>query len=254
VIVLALLGVIPPIGRVRLAIVLAMLFAFDASLGVNGLLYPWLYAWLPPMRSMRVPARFSILFGMSLAVLAGYGVRYLTSGRPRRWQGVTIAMAVAGIAADVWPVLKLTDVWTSPPPIYDTLRGRRDVLLAEFPAGGPVGRFPATPYLYFAVWHWLPMINGYSGYHPRSYTDLLGPLERFPEAATIELLQSRGVTHVTVNCALFTDAGYGERCGRVLQAAAREPTLREAARARWDGEPVVLFELARPTRAQTIQP
>ncbi len=242
---LAVLGMIPPIGRVRLGVIAGMLLAFDASLGVNGLVYPWLYEWLPPVRSMRVPARFSILFGLSLAILAGFGVRKLIHGRSPAWRRATVCVAIAGVAVDVWPVLRLEEVWPSPPSFYAALAEQPGVVLAEFPAGGPPQRFPAMPYLYFSLWHWRPLINGYSGYHPQSYTDLLDTLERFPEPDTIRALQARGVTHVTVNCALFREAGYGERCERVLQAAAATPELREMTRVRWEGAAAVVFELRR---------
>jgi hypothetical protein len=154
-------------------------------------------------------------------------------------------VAIAGVAADVWPVLRLEEVWPSPPSFYAALAEQPGVVLAEFPAGGPPQRFPAMPYLYFSLWHWRPLINGYSGYHPQSYTDLLDTLERFPEPDTIRALQARGVTHVTVNCALFREAGYGERCERVLQAAAATPELREMTRVRWEGAAAVVFELRR---------
>ena len=54
-----------------------LLVAFDGSLGFNGLTYPYLYKWLSPIRGLRVPARFSVLVALSLAVLAGFGVRRL---------------------------------------------------------------------------------------------------------------------------------------------------------------------------------
>lgn len=237
---LALVGVLPPIGRVRLAFIAGLVFAFDASLGVNGFSYPLLYEWLPPVRSMRVPARFSILFGLSLTVLAGFGLKRLLERLPRGWGRALVALAVVGITVDVWPVFRLRDVWPAPPGFYAALAGRPGVVLAEFPSGGT---FPETPYMYFSLWHWQPMINGYSGYEPESHSALRESLERFPDPATIAVLRSRGVTHVTVNCALFRDAGFESRCDRVLRAASSEPGLREVARTRWANATVVLFEM-----------
>jgi hypothetical protein len=240
---LALLGMTRLTGRIRLGLLAGAVFAFDASLGVNGFSYPLLYEWVPPVQSLRVPARFSILVGFSLALFAGFAIQRI---RPeRRWLRLSVlALAIIGIAVDVWPRLRLTPVWASPPPIYASLADSDDrVVLAEFPAGGVPERFSALPYMYFSLWHWKPMINGYSGYHPRSYVEILEALETFPAPETLEMLRIRGVTHVTVNCALFTESGYGHRCDSALAAAADAPPLHEVVRAQWEGGTVVLFEL-----------
>lgn len=236
---LAALGVIVSHERTRWGLLAGGVLAFDASLGANGFTYPVLAAVVPGFHSMRVPARFSVLVGLSLAALAGYAVARLPAGRARI---LGIAVAVVGISIDVWPVLRLRPVWAAPPPIYASLPPS-PVVLAEFPAGGRPERFPATPYLYFSSWHWRTMINGYSGYLPTSYVDALDTLEHFPADETVTLLRMRGVTHVTVNCELFASAGYEGRCGRTLSAAAARSDLREVARATWQGRPVVLFEL-----------
>jgi hypothetical protein len=240
---LAVLGLTRLRDRIRVGLLAGAVFAFDASLGVNGFSYPLLYEWLPPMQSLRVPARFSILVGFSLALFAGFAIQWI---RPRwSWlRPAVVAVGVIGIAVDVWPRLHLTPVWASPPPIYASLAGSGDrVVLAEFPAGGIPERFSPLPYMYFSVWHGHAMINGYSGYHPASYVEILEALEVFPARDTVEILRARGVTHVTVNCALFNMTGYGHRCDSTLAAAAQAAPLHEIVRVRWEGAPVVLFEL-----------
>ena len=91
-------------------------------------------------------------------------------------------------------------VWKEPPAIYDTLKARPGVVLAEFPVDA-IEVFN-TPYMYFSVWHFLPMVNGYSGYIPESYTTLAPDLLEFPRGDSAAALRRRGVTHVTVNCGL----------------------------------------------------
>ena len=236
---LATLGVILSREPTRWGLLAGGVLAFDASLGANGFTYPVLATAVPSFNAMRVPARFSVLFGLSLAALAGYAIARLPAGRTRL---VGVALAATGISIDVWPVLRLRPVWRTAPAIYEALPPR-PVVLAEFPAGGRPERFPATPYLYFSSWHWRNMINGYSGYLPASYVDALEMLERFPADETLTLLRTRGVTHVTVNCELFAWAGYEGRCGRTLGAAAARQDLREITRTTWEGRPAVLFEL-----------
>ncbi len=77
VVALALAGAWPRLTRSRAAYALAALVAFDGSLGLNGIVFPTLRDALLPFRGLRVPARFSILVGLSLSVLAGYGVQRL---------------------------------------------------------------------------------------------------------------------------------------------------------------------------------
>ena len=113
------------------------------------------------------------------------------------------AALVLAAGVDVWPALELHKVWWQPPPIYDAVAGQQ-VVLAEFPTSLNIPLVTnAVPFMYFSIWHGLPMINGYSGFTPPSYEPLMERLRDFPAPATIDLLRSRGVTHVTVNCALY---------------------------------------------------
>ena len=60
---------------------MALLVAFDLSLGFNGLLYPVLWTLILPLRGLRVPARMGLFAGFSVEVLAGFGGAWLPSGR-----------------------------------------------------------------------------------------------------------------------------------------------------------------------------
>ena len=232
-------ALIPPIGPTRLASLGGLLFAFDASLGFNGVSYPLLYDLVLPIRGLRVPARFSIIVGLSLAILSGFGARRLMQ-RYRGWKrGILLALFAAGIAADVQPILRLRPVWRNPPPVYASLEGRQDIVLAEFP-------FPREPsdlddnlvYMYFSVWHGSALVNGYSGFFPPDYTDLTRRFSGFPDAAAFDALRARGVTHVTVHCAF-----YGNRCDTVLETLDAMPEVRMVVQAKWQGRPVHLYEL-----------
>lgn len=238
---LATVALVPPLGATRAAYTGALLVAFEMSRGFNGVLYPYLYEWLPFIRGLRVPARASILVGLSLALLAGFGVRRLLAARsPWRQRGVLAALVVAA-AVDLRPVLRLEPVWLEPPSIYGFVAGAKDVVLAEFPFGGdPAGFTPNVPFMYFSLWHWAPIINGYSGNSPPGQADLEEALESFPDPPTLDVLRARGATHVTVNCALYRGG-----CDRLLEAADASPALRAVASDRWQGAPVRLYELTR---------
>jgi hypothetical protein len=178
---------------------------------------------------------------MTLALLAGFGVRRLLATRAPRLQGVALAVLVAAIAVDLRPLLKLEPVWHDPPPVYETIAGHPGVVLAEFPFGGSSRRYtPNAPYLYFSLWHWAQMLNGYSGHYPPGQVDFEVAVGTFPDARALELLRGRGATHVTVTCAL-----YGGGCDELVAAADAVPAFRIVASGQWQGAPVRLYELKR---------
>ena len=238
---LSAVALVPPVGAIRLAYAAGLVAAFDLSLGFNGVTYKHFYRWFLPIRGLRVPARMSIVLAISLAVLAAFGARRLFArvgtavGRTAVFGAMVLAAAV-----DVWPAITLHRVWWRPPPIYDALKGQ-PVVLAEFPTHLNISHVTnAVPFMYFSVWHWLPMINGYSGFTPVSYEPLMEGLRDFPAAATIELLRSSGVTHVTVNCALYVTG-----CEPILAAIDASGAFRPVAAGQWEAQPVRLYELVR---------
>jgi hypothetical protein len=240
VLVLALVALWPPIGPVRLVYVAGLLIAFELSRGFNDPFYRVLFDWFSPLRGLRAPARASVLVGLNLAVLAGFGVRRLMSGR--RWPaGAVLSILIVAIAIDLRPLLRLESVWREPPPIYSRLSRAPGVVLAEFPFGGEGSKYtPGVPYLYFSIWHGSQMVNGYSGHEPEDYRDFQKAVDVFPDPAALPLLRARGVTHVTVNCVFYRNA-----CDQVLEAVDAMPSLRLVSSFKWLDRPVRLYELAR---------
>ena len=236
---LAMVGLTPPLSAMSLVYAGGLLVSLDGSLGFNGAFYPLLHRWFLPIRGLRVPARWSALVGLTLAILAGFGTRRVLAWcQSRRMQRAIIASLVAAVVIDAWPALALTPVWKEPPAIYQTVKARRDVVLAEFPV--QTNEVFNIPFMYFSLWHWAPMVNGYSGFIPKSYTTLAQDLRDFPRGNTVAALRQRGVTHVTVNCAL----GH-EGCEETMSLMRQSTHLRLLSEARWQGGPVQLFEIAR---------
>lgn len=149
-----------------------------------------------------------------------------------------LAALTVGVVIDAWPALSLQPVWKEPPSIYEQLKGRPDVVLAEFPlrSNAPEN----LPFMYFSLWHWTPMVNGYSGFIPESYDRLAEDLVEFPRGDWAARLRSLGVTHVSVNCGLW-DA----TCEDVVSYIRASRDLRLVSEARWQGRPVQLYELTR---------
>jgi hypothetical protein len=123
--------------------------------------------------------------------------------------------------------------------VYELMKYIPNAVLAEMPM--PPEDTANTLYMYFSTWHWLPSVNGYSGFVPKSYQDLRRDIALFPAAEAVDALRRRGVTHVTVNCGL----GY-VGCDELMEAMRRARRLRLAAATEWNGQPVQLYEVLAP--------
>jgi hypothetical protein len=251
--VLAAAAVVPPIGTAGAAYIAGLAISFDGSLGMNGLAYPYLYELLLPFRGLRVPARFSVLVGLSLAVLAGLAVHRLIRRMPGISGSLVCAAIVGLVSIDVAPDLRLVRVWEQPPAVYAELASRPvtagggpaaghrqpSVVLAEFPLPDDPEQFALNlPYMYFSIWHGLPLVNGYSGFAPPDYDAFAQAVADIPDRGAIDRLRARGVTHVTLNCAL-----YGDGCQPALDAFAASPSLRRLVLMEWEHRPVALYAL-----------
>jgi hypothetical protein len=235
---LAAAGAAPPFGAIPLIYTAALAVSFDGSLGLNGLSYPAMYRWLRPFRGLRSPARFAALVALTLAVLAGFGARRaLAWYQSRTYRELAFAALIALVLIEAWPTLALRPVWPEPPSMYNLMKSIPGAVLAEMPYDDTLN----TLYMYFSTWHWTPMVNGYSGFVPKSYIQLQRDILLFPAAEAVDALRRHGATHVTVNCGL----GYAG-CDELMDAMRRARRLRLAADTMWQGHPVQLYELLPP--------
>ncbi len=238
--VLAAIALAPPLGSLRLVYAAGLLVAFDGSLGLNGIIYPLLYQLPGPLRELRSPARFAALVGLTLAILAGFGAWRLLRWRPSRtYQHLVLAGLVGAVLIDAWPALVLTPVWKEPPPIYDALRYTPNATIAELPLlDDETGNLP---FMYFSLWHWARMVNGYSGFIPESYIGFKKEMAFFPDARGIDALRRRGITYVSVNCGLNR-----EHCAELADAMRHDTRLRLTSEGRWYNDTVQLYEVLGP--------
>jgi hypothetical protein len=236
---LAAIGLLPKFGRVRLVYLIVLVVAFELSRGFNDPVYRLLYDLSSVIRGLRATARASILVGMTLAILAGFGARrILTAFRTPLAPRLVTAGLVAAVAIDLWPRFRFEHVWTEPPPIYRAISGSR-FILAEFPMGmNPSARWTDTPHMYFSLWHWAQLLNGYSGHAPETNYDFQTAMRSFPADWTIDILRARGTTHVTINCALYNGG-----CEQLVEKVDALPMFRILATGKWQGLPVRLYEL-----------
>jgi hypothetical protein len=244
-IVLSLLALVGVAGRPRRLVwvygVLGLL-ALDVSLGVNGFIYPWLMEHVDSMRSLRAPARFSILTFAAMSVLVALGVdalqRRLRSSSARNWlaAGAVILIAVESASA---PAV-LMKIPTATPDVYRYVMNQGRSVLVELPMPHPSAMPAFDPYYeYFSRAHWFPLVNGYSGYHPPEYVNTLTDMLRFPDDQSIARLRQLDVRFVIVHTHLYEREEFVD----LMLSIAKHPELVPHGRYRdWAGEAEV-FEL-----------
>ena len=198
----------PPLSAVRIGYAAALVTTVDGSLGLNGTLFPWLRDHVTGYSALRVPARFSLLAGMTLAILSGFATLRLIRRWPAHTRAITGTVLVA-VLIEALPVIDVRPVWREPPGIYAALPDSPDVVLAEFPVSTNLpSRLPDTRFEYFSTFHWRKTVNGDSGFTPPSYVEFLDVARAFPFDDSVDYLRRRGVTHITMNGAFVNPTRY----------------------------------------------
>jgi hypothetical protein len=252
---LALLLAISPRARVEgdrivrspitLAFTLAML-AMWLSLGpqpnageryVSGFgLYGLLYEYVPGFNGVRVPARYAMIAGLFLAMLAGFGASIVfgavgpnPANAPRGRKRSALALTSALILAEGAAIpLEINRTWVQrealpPARVYPYRRLDRGSLgegvppvyarVRALPAAAAITEFPfgdagwEIRYVYYAAAHWKPITNGYSGNFPAKYKERVARMQRIaidPEGAWASLRAS-GSTHAVIHRNAFAN-------------------------------------------------
>jgi hypothetical protein len=174
--------------------------AFDMSLGLSGHIYRLLYEHVPLYQGLRALARLGIFVVFFLAALAAYGYVALAELFPPKAR-LALAVGLCVLLLFEYRVrpLELVPYPNSPPPLYAWLSTQRRGVVAELPmrTSGLPGSDPA--YSYLSTFHWMPIVNGYSGFYPASYLGRLDDLAAFPDEKSVNRLREDGVRYVVVH-------------------------------------------------------
>lgn len=247
--VLLIVGLWPPLDRVRAVHAGALAFAVLLTLGVNGPIYALLYDWVLPFRGLRVPARADILVLLGTAVLAGFGLTRVIHSMTRRRMAVMAAAVVTVASVEclarptLIPASRDASVW------YAWLRTVPDAVIFEWPVTVPWRLFDMMDvrYMYRSTLHWRPMLNGYSGHYPDSYVSLLYEMRSFPYTPALAELQRRGATVLILHDVDGSRPSYMEAVERLV----RDPRIKVIAEDMDAGRRVVFLRLLPMTSART---
>jgi hypothetical protein len=184
-------------------------------------LYAPLYWHVPGFDGLRVPARYSMLTALALAVVAGFGVRAISARG--RWGRVAVAVLVVAFLAESTgapidlnrqmetagyaPAADRMYVGANVPAVYQAAGG--------LPLGATLIEFPFGPaawdlqYVFYQGAHRRPIVNGYSGGFPDWYSQAVasfGHVIDRPELAW-DTLRRTGASHAILHRAAYRVAG-----------------------------------------------
>jgi hypothetical protein len=201
VVILAIVGLLlQPPPKVALVYLVAMVVAFDMSLGLSGHIYRLLYEHVPVYQGLRALARLGIFVVFFLAALAAYGYVAIAELLPVRARPVLAFVLCALLLLEyrVRP-LELVPYPNTAPPLYEWLSTQPRGVVAELPirSSGLPGADPA--YSYLSTFHWQPIVNGYSGFYPASYLARIEDVAEFPDERSIHRLREDGVRYLVVH-------------------------------------------------------
>jgi len=185
---------------------------FVLSLGTRTPVYGWLYQAFPPMQGLRAAARFGNLFLLGMSVLAGFGLAHIRSrlqpNTTGRWHPAVLAVILVVVAnVEALRAPFQYQRFTRTPRLYTLLTDEPHVVLVEVPFYPRQAAFENAEYVLNSTAHWRPLMNGYSGYTPASYSKYADSFWHFPRDFAIDAMRQAGVTHVMVHPERFGHEG-----------------------------------------------
>ena len=153
------------------------------------------------------------------AALGAYGWARVTRGRSQR--ATTIATAIAALLLLIefrTPIDRWLTIPEQPPQVYRWLSMQPRSVIAEVPfaRGSELDRLYDGLYMFNSTWHWQPLVNGYSGFFPRTFIELGERTKSFPDEDSLAYLRQRGVNLLVIHGAYMTPEQFGEMTAALL--------------------------------------
>ena len=183
------------VGLSAIAVILSLGPELRLGERVVTLPYQFLYRHVPGFNGMRAPARISVLALLGGSVLVAWGAAGLLKGRRR------VGAALVGLLLFDYQTYALDRVLPEAPTIpviYDVLDKAPPGAVLELPIheGEEITR--ESLYMYYSTAHFKPLVNGYSGWWPNDYWELVGRLRHFPTSRILRFLLERAPVRYVV--------------------------------------------------------
>jgi len=157
-----------------------------------------LFHVVPGFAGVRILWRFNLLFALGLGLFAANGLaRLLARIRRPAWRNAAAAAMLTLLFAErLQPGVDGVAFPPDVPPVYQWL--------AENGAGRPLAEIPFEQYHHLAAMlqsttHWLPLLNGWSGYFPPDFSEVEAALLLFPDERGINMLRAKGIELVLIH-------------------------------------------------------
>ena len=185
--------------RARMALAVGTA-GFLLSLGPALPGYSLLYHAVPLLQGIRGVNRFGFLVIFALAILSGFVVAHVRERmRGAKWVTAITLVLIVGVNVEAVRAPMGYVRFDGFPPIYDILADEANAVVVELPFYGPRESWEGAPYMLYSTRHWHPIANGHSAFIPPSYREFQEAVKDFPESASLDQLERRGVTHVVVH-------------------------------------------------------
>jgi hypothetical protein len=196
--------------------------------------YLLLYHIAPGFQAMRVPSRFALVVVLAASVLAAVGfLRAWSLVKTCSWSRLLSPPAGQAFLACSFLGLFFLELGLNPIPLARIETGHEIPAVyrwlgAEQP--GPILELPASMeedfrYMYFSTYHWLPIVNGSSGFVPPTYLHILQEVGALPSRRAVESLSAIGIRAFVVH----TDRLQGRDASRWQETALAESGLKKIA-------------------------
>ena len=201
--------------------------AVDLSFGLNSAFYRLLFEHVGALQGFRSLSRFAVIASCALAMLAAFGTESLLAraksrGRSSAWVvPVLLALMLVDYSNRAMGLTPGDPV--EPPDAYKVIRGAAPGAVLELPLPD-LDHLPGWEPFYqaWSLWHWKPLVNGYSGYYPRDYLLTVLRMDVFPQDGTLDRLRAHDVRYIVVHRAFYDQ----ERYARLMLRMAVRPELK----------------------------
>jgi hypothetical protein len=167
---------------------------FEVAERALPLPYAWLATVVPGFSALRAPQRFGVLPTLAVTAFAGLAIARLRRGRSPIVAGALVVSCAALMLVEATAPIRIAArrqrVGADVPQVYRWLAAHGD--------GGPLIELPMSadkPYqqseaMYWSTVHWLPLVNGYASYPPRTFVEAAAHASRLDTPERLAALRA----------------------------------------------------------------